>query len=401
MTTISGPAAGSAFDPFAAEQRDDPYPSYAALRDESPCVRLDRYGVWLISRYDGVAAVLRDWETFSSAQGAGLEPVATPEEGGVILSTDPPDHTRVRRAVARDFTPKAIGALEPRVRDLVGTAFERVLTGAEVDWIAQVAQPVPTTVMAELMGYPDRHRDEYCRWASTIFDSMGCPAGGATPALAEATGGLFGFVAGIAADGEYVAEGWADRIVQAGAQGELGQGEVVSLLGGILVAAMDTTVNMLGNLAHALATHPEQWALLVERPELVPSAIEEVLRFESPIQPGFFRVTTTETTVADVTLPAGSRVMVAFGAANRDPRQFPDPDAFLVDRSPNDHLAFGRGVHFCLGAPVARMIGRVVLSELVANAAEIRLAGPSVRKTNRMLRGFDSLPLSVRNRSRR
>jgi cytochrome P450 len=397
MTALSG----STFDPFATGQRDDPYPAYAALRDEAPCVRLDRYGVWLISRYDDVAAVLRDWETFSSAQGAGLEPVATPEEGGVILSTDPPEHTRVRRAVARDFTPKAIGALEPRVRELVGRALEGAGSERELDWIARVAQPVPTTVMAELMGYPDRHREEYCRWASTIFDSMGCPAGGATPALAEATGGLFGFVGQIAADGEYVADGWADRIVAAGGRGELGRGEVVSLLGGILVAAMDTTVNMLGNLAHALATHPDQWALLGERPELIPAAIEEALRYESPIQPGFFRVTTTETTVGGVSLPAGARVMVAFGSANRDPRRFPDPDRFLVDRSPNDHLAFGRGVHFCLGAPVARLIGRVVLEELVATASEIRLAGPSVRKANRMLRGFDRLPLTVRNRSHR
>lgn len=400
MTTISGPPAASAFDPFGAEHRDDPYPAYAALRDEAPCTHLDRYGVWLISRYDDVAAVLRDWETFSSAQGAGLEPVATPEEGGVILSTDPPDHTRVRRAVARDFTPKAIALLEPRVRELVVRALDDAAGRDDVDWIAQVAQPVPTTVMAELMGYPDRHRDEYCRWASTIFDSMGCPAGGATPALAEATGGLFGFVAQIAAEGEYVTDGWADRIVQAGGRGELGQGEVVSLLGGILVAAMDTTVNMLGNLAHALATHPDQWARLVARPELVPSAIEESLRFESPVQPGFFRVTTAETTVAGVTLPAGARVMAAFGSANRDPRQFADPDRFLVDRTPNDHLAFGRGVHFCLGAPVARMIGRVVLTELVTTASGIRLAGPPVRKANRMLRGFDSLPLII-DRSRR
>jgi cytochrome P450 len=399
MTTTTGPSAAAAFDPFAADHRADPYPAYAVLRDEAPCVHLDRYGVWLISRYDDVAEVLRDWETFSSAQGAGLEPVGTPEEGGVILSTDPPDHTRVRRAVARDFTPKAIGLLEPRVRDLVGRALDGAPAGEPVDWIAQVAQPVPTTVMAELMGYPDRHRDEYCRWASTIFDSMGCPAGGATPALAEATGGLFGFVAQLAADREYVTDGWADRIVAAGGRGELGQGEVVSLLGGILVAAMDTTVNMLGNLAHALAAHPDQWARLIEQPGLAPSAIEEVLRFESPVQPGFFRVTTAETTVAGVDLPAGSRVMAAFGSANRDPRRFTDPDLFLVDRTPNDHLAFGRGVHFCLGAPVARLIGRVVVSELVARAAEVRLAGPPVRKDNRMLRGFDSLPVTLRARS--
>ncbi|MFC5139392.1 cytochrome P450 [Actinomycetospora rhizophila] len=398
MTTTSGRTDWSTFDPFAPGQRDDPYPAFAALRDEAPCAHLDRYGVWLVSRYDDVTAVLRDWETFSSAQGAGLEPVGTPEEGGVILSTDPPEHTRVRRAVARDFTPKAIAALEPRVRELVRDALGPALAEGGVDWVAQVAQPVPTTVMAELMGYPDRHREEYCRWAATIFDSMGCPAGGESATLGEATGGLFGLVARIAADGEYAPDGWADRIVQAGGRGELGQSEVVSLLGGILVAAMDTTVNMLGNLAHALATHPEQWARLVERPELVPAAVEESLRFEAPVQPGFFRVTTTDTTVAGVAVPAGARVMVAFGSANRDPRRFADPDLFLVDREPNDHVSFGRGVHFCLGAPVARLIGRVVLGELVTSASGIGLAGSPARKANRMLRGFDRLPLTVRAR---
>lgn len=398
MTTLSGPRSWSSFDPFAQEQHDDPYPSLAALREEAPCVHLERYNVWLISRYDDVATVLKDWQTFSSSQGAGLEPVATPEEGGVILSTDPPDHTRVRRAVARDFTPKSINLMEPRVRDLVSQALEVALAGGDVDWVSLVAQPVPTTVMAELMGYPDRHREEYCRWASTIFDSMGCPAGGESPVLAEATSGLFGLVAQIAADKEYVPDGWADRIVQAGGRGELGQSEVVSLLGGILVAAMDTTVNMLGNLAHALATHPDQWARLVEQPELAPTAVDESLRFEAPVQPGFFRVTTAETTVAGVTLPAAARVMVAFGGANRDPRQFTEPDQFRVDRSPNDHLAFGRGVHFCLGAPIARMIGRVVLEELVSRASGIKLAGPSERKVNRMLRGFDRLPLTLKAR---
>ncbi|MEJ2869105.1 cytochrome P450 [Actinomycetospora sp. OC33-EN08] len=395
MTTTSASPTWSTFDPFAPEQRADPYPALAALRDEAPCAHLDRYGVWLVSRYDDVAAVLKDWETFSSAQGAGLEPVATPEEGGVILSTDPPEHTRVRRAVARDFTPKAIGQLEPRVRELVGRALEVALAEGEIDWVSHVAQPVPTTVMAELMGYPDRHRNEYCRWASTIFDSMGCPAGGESSVLGEAIGGLFGLVGQIAADGEYVAGGWADRIVRAGERDELAQGEVVSLLGGILVAAMDTTVNMLGNLLHALATHPDQWRRLRERPDLASGAVEESLRFESPVQPGFFRVTTTETTVAGVAVPPGARVMVAFGSANRDPRQFPDPDRFLIDRTPNEHLAFGRGVHFCLGAPVARMIGRVVLEKLVSSVAEIRPAGVARRKDNRMLRGFEHLPLAL------
>jgi len=168
------------------------------------------------------------------------------------------------------------------------------------------------------------------------------------------------------------------------------------LLGGILVAAMDTTVNMLGNLAHSLAEHPDQWARLVEDPNLAASAVEESLRYESPVQPGFFRVTTTDTEVAGVKLPRGARVMVGFGSANRDPRQFPEPDRFLIDRTPNDHLALGRGTHFCLGAPVARLMGRVVFEEFASRGRELAVAGEPVRKNNRMLRGFDALPLSIK-----
>jgi cytochrome P450 len=388
------------FDPFDEQVQAEPYPYYRALREHSPCPHLDRYDIWLVPRYVDAARVLHNWETFSSTSGAALEPVATPEEGGVILSTDPPEHTRIRRAVSHDFTPKMVGALEPRIRALVDEALDRALVEDQVDWVSLVAQPVPTIVMAELMGYPERHRDRYCHWASVVFDSMGCPAGAAdmTPFIA-ATTELFGFVGELAAERQYQEDGWADRIVAAGNRGELTEPEVHSLLGGILVAAMDTTVNMLGNLAHSLAEHPDQWAILRDDPTLAPSAVNESLRYESPVQPGFFRITTEETEIGGVRLPEGARVMVAFGSANRDGDEFPEPDRFLVTRTPNNHLAFGRGTHFCLGAPVARLIGKVVVEALCERAVELSLAGDPVRKANRMLRGFDSLPLSIVGRA--
>jgi cytochrome P450 len=383
------------FDPFAAEVRADPYPYFASMREHAPCAHLDRYDVWLVSRYDDVARVLHDWQTFSSGQGAALEPVGTAEEGGVILSTDPPRHTRIRRAVSRDFTPKMIASLEPQIRSLAQRAIDDAVSADEVDWIALLAQPLPTTIMAQLMGYPDEHRDQYCRWAEVIFDSMGCPASesGADSPLAQVGAQLYAFAGQLASNHEYVHDGWADRIVQSGKRGELTSDEVLSLLGGILVAAMDTTVNMLGNLLHSLATHPEQWQRLAADPALAASAVNESLRFESPVQPGFFRVATQDTEIAGVAISRGARVMVGFGSANRDGDQFPDPDAFLVDRKPNQHLAFGRGVHFCLGAPVARLMGKVVLETLCDGVRTIELAGEPVRKDNRMLRGFDELPL--------
>jgi cytochrome P450 len=385
------------FDPFAPEVRADPYPHFAQLREQAPCAHLDRYDVWFVSRYDDVARVLHDWETFSSSQGAALEPVAAAEEGGVILSTDPPRHTRIRRAVSTDFTPKRVATLEPRIRELAETAIDHARQLPEVDWIELLARPLPTSIMAQLMGYPEHHRDQYCQWASAIFDSMGCPASeiAADGPFAEVAPQLYGFVAQLAANHEYVEDGWGDRIVRSGERGELTDGEVFSLLGGILVAAMDTTVNMLGNLLHSLATHPDQWRRLRDQPELALSAVNESLRFESPVQPGFFRVATCDTEIAGVTVPEGARVMVGFGSANRDGDQFPEPDAFAIDRTPNNHLAFGRGVHFCLGAPVARLMGTVVLETLCDRVATIELARDPVRKDNRMLRGFDLLPLSL------
>lgn len=393
MTTESW----TGFDPFAADVRADPYPHFAHMRAEAPCAHLQRYGVWFVSRYDDVAHVLHDWQTFSSSQGAALEPVATAEEGGVILATDPPRHTRIRRAVSQEFTPKMIGALEPRIRALAEHAVAIALDADQVDWIELLAAPLPTTIMAQLMGYPEHHRDQYSRWASIVFDSMGCPASDATAdsPLAQVAPQLYGFVGQLAANREYVEGGWGDRIVQSGERGELTNDEVLSLLGGILVAAMDTTVNMLGNLMHSLATHPDQWRRLADDPALAPSTINESLRFESPVQPGFFRVATRDTEIAGVSVPEGSRVMVGFGSANRDGDQFPDPDEFLVDRTPNNHVAFGRGTHFCLGAPVARLMGKVVLESLCDRVTTIELAGEPMRKDNRMLHGFDALPVRL------
>jgi cytochrome P450 len=386
----------STFDPFDPSVRADPYPHYARLREVAPCLRLERYGVWLVTSYGAVDRVLRDWRTFSSGQGAALEPAANPEEGGVILSTDPPEHTRIRRAVSKDFTPRMVSNLEPGVRSLAERTIDAALGEDQVDWVNALARPLPTVTMAKLMGYPEKHQEQYCLWASTIFNAMGCPAKEMDgPGFSEVAGQLYSFVTELATNHEYVANGWGDRLVQAGDRGELTASEVQSLLGGILVAAMDTTVNMLGNLAYSLTTHPDQWQLLRDSPNLADSAVNESLRFESPVQPGFFRVATEDVQVEGVTIPTGARVMVAFGSANRDRRQFKDADTFLIGRTPNDHLAFGRGTHFCLGAPVARLIGRVVLEELSARVGTLALAGEAVLKNNRMLRGFDVLPLRL------
>ncbi len=201
------------------------------------------------------------------------------------------------------------------------------------------------------------------------------------------------FLHSVASEGGYLPGGLADSLFKSVGTADLRFEEAGSLVLGLLVAGMDTTVNLIGNMVYALIEHPEQWEKLRTNPSLVASTVEEALRFEAPVQPGFFRTTTQDVEVAGTRIPAGARVQLGFGSANRDPEQFPEPDRFLIDRTPNEHVAFGTGVHACLGAPLARLEGRVVLELLLPKVRALSLAGRPKRRENKMVRGFRELPV--------
>jgi cytochrome P450 len=316
----------------------------------------------------------------------------------MMLTMDPPDHTRLRRIVARDFTPSAVSAWRPLVERLAVEAVDEMLEEGTTDAVRAVASPLPILVIAQILGVPPEDYPQFRDWSDKIVESLAV----IDPADVERANRT---VEGILSLQQYMAalveerrraptNDLLSRLVQPREEGALDASEVFwfSLL--LLVAGNETTTNLLGNLLHTLASTPTLWDELRRDAALVPRAIEESLRHDSPIQ-GFFRTALTDYPVHGVEIPAGDRVLLLFGAANRDPRHYTEPDTFRMDRGATDHMAFGSGIHLCLGAHLARLEATAVLGELVRRVRGLESAGEPVRGTNPILRGMAKLPLSL------
>lgn len=402
------------FDPYDADVLDDPYPHYAQLRDHAPVHFVDELDLWIVTRYDDVAHILHDPDTFSSAQGMGQLMAGGVGRNRVdaremfqmdlsalrvLIATDPPDHTRLRRLLSRAFTPRAISDLEPHLRDICNTLVDDLIAATqrgEGDLVAQVAFPFPVIVIAELLGIPPERRDDFKRWSDAL---VGALSGSWQPAEAQQTlGEMFMYLAEVVERRR--TEPGSDLISRLVATSDaddpdaLTAPEITLFAILLLVAGNETTTNLIGNGAAALAAHPDQADVLDQHPELLPAAIEEVLRWDAPVQ-GLFRATTRPVTIADVDLPAGAMLLASFAAANRDPRHFPDPDHFDITRRPGDHLAFGHGIHYCLGASLARMEARILGETLQQRNLSLHPAGHAARVDSIILRGFATYPLTA------
>lgn len=388
----------TAYDPFSADVLADPYPFYRALRDDSPCHFVEERGIWVISRYDDVVGVLRDHARFSSTEGVGYDRRPVP----MMIAYDPPEHTRLRRLVAKQFTPREIAKLEPRIRQIVDDLIDPMLEGGTVDLTAALAMPLPTTVIAELLGVPPADRHDFKRWSDDTIDALGGEPDPERRAVVEA--GIVEFV-------QYFHGVIEERQARADA-GEAGDDLISVLLGPtptgdrlnpmelvsfcvlLLVAGNETTTNLIGNGAAALLEHPDQWAVVEDDRGKVPALVEEALRYDAPIQ-GFFRTPNDDVEMHGVTIPARGKTMVLYGSANRDERRYDDPDAFVVARNPVDQVAFGSGIHTCLGAALARLEGRVVVEAFLDRVRSVHLAGDVERTTNPLLRGVRRLPVGI------
>jgi cytochrome P450 len=409
MSTLTG------FDPFAPAVTADPYPDYARLRDQAPVCWIPEQNMWMVTRYDDVAAVLHDPTTFSSAEGMGAL-----MSGGVgrnridargllgldlrdmrvLIATDPPDHTRLRRLLSRAFTPKAIVELEPHLREVCEGLVDDLLAAArrgEGDLVTQVAFPFPVIVIAELLGIPPERRDDFKRWSDAL---VGALSGSWNPVEAQQTlAEMFVYLTEVVERRRREpGDDLISRLV-GGARPDdpdsLNSIEITLFAVLLLVAGNETTTNLIGNGAAALAAHPDQARLLRSQPDLLAAAVEEILRWDAPVQ-GLFRATTRATTLAGVDLPAGAMVLVSFAAANRDDRHFPDADRFDIRRRPADHLAFGHGIHYCLGASLARLEARVVGETLLSRGVRLEPAPGARRVDSILLRGFNAYPVVAR-----
>jgi cytochrome P450 len=391
----------------------DPYPFYALVRQSSPVLRLPLpvetgAGVWLLTRHAEVDLALRD-RRFSvdrmRADAARLNQERLPDvflsgPGALrpMLVMDPPDHTRVRGLVSKAFTPRRVAALEARVRKLVGELLDQALAaGPQLDVIRDLGEPLPAIVIAELLGLPPEDHRAFKQWSTAVIETVPQVPLGAGKDLSEKVEVILRYLRGKIADrrrapGDDLISGMIEAQEERDA---LSDQELLATSFLLLVAGHETTTNLIGNGTLALLRNPDQLARLRAEPLLMENAVEELLRYDSPVQ-ATVRVTTEEIELGGQRVPPNALVICGIGAANRDPAVHPDPDRLDLGRSDIRHLSFGLGAHFCLGAALARLEGRTAFEVLLERCPNLRLARPEEpleHRANFVLRGLKSLPV--------
>lgn len=367
------------YDPYDATIDRDPHPVWKRLRDQVPLYFNDRYGFYALSRHDDVLAASLDWETYSSARGTVLEMIDTSPEGANVITThmmifmDPPGHDDLRKLVSRAFTPRRVSGLHERVRELCAETLEPLLSQPSFDYLDDFAARIPSMVISALMGVPLEDQDMVREW---IDLSMRYEPDGISGEKLHAMGELSQYMAGIVdarraePRDDMVSDLLAAEIqTDDGTRRRLTYEEVMAFFTLLQFAGTETTARLLGWAAVLLARHPDQRALLVREPDRVTNAVEELLRYEAP-SPIQARFVTRDVEWYGQTVPAYSKIALLTGSAGRDDRAFPDPDRFDVTRKFDRHLTFGYGVHFCLGANLARLEAKIVLEETLKRLPE-------------------------------
>jgi pimeloyl-[acyl-carrier protein] synthase len=392
------------FDPYNPEFLANPYPFYQRLRAEEP-VHLTPMGFWVLTRYDDVVTALRD----ARFGRAGFEPLleavyGAPTESGRLqasmLFRDPPDHTRLRGLVNKAFTPRVIEAMRLRIQSIVDTLLDRVQPTGTMDVIADLAYPLPVTVICEMLGVPIDDHEAIKQWSADVARSLDAIGMAADSEIAErgrqGRRGLAEYFRGLVAERrKTIRADLLSLLIAAEEQGDkLTEGELLSTCMLLFIAGHETTVNLIGNGLYALLRHPDQLRLLRDDASLIQSAVEELLRYDGPVD-RTARITNADVELGGRTIPKGSMVLAAIGAANRDPAHFPDPDRLDITRADTRHIAFGFGIHFCLGAPLARVEGQIAISTLLRRLPAIALAAPKVEwRESSVLRGLKALPVT-------
>jgi cytochrome P450 len=348
------------------DMRRDPYALYDHARHHTPVLHVPAFDAWMIFDYDGVKRALSDADTFSSSVRH-----KTGKSMDWLVFLDPPRHTQLRAVLLRAFTPRSIANLEPRIRQLSRTLLDAVADRGEMDLVADYAAVLPTLVMAEMIGIPSEDRQRFQRWSAAVVDLIYVIAGGeqaarAMTGYALAKAEMQTYLPAILEKRRQVPQDdLLTRLVQAEVDGaRLTDEDILGFFQLLLSAGTETTTHLISNAILCLDEHPEQAALLRARPELLPAAIEEVVRFRSPAAV-MFRQTRREVDLGGHVIPADKFVLAMIGSANRDPKHFQEPERFDITRVDNAHIGFGHGMHFCLGAALSRLEGRVALEHLL------------------------------------
>ncbi|MGE2729618.1 cytochrome P450 [Mycolicibacterium vaccae] len=389
------------YDPWDVEIDLDPYPTYRRLRDESPVYFNDKHDFWAISRYADVDAALKDTARLSSAKGDILEVVLTDPviPPGVFINEDPPVHTIHRSIVARAFTPKRMRAIEDQVRAFCVACLDPLVGGDRFDFVVDLGAELPMKTIGMLAGIPDSEQPAVRAHANEVLrNEAGKPM--AIDKDRYFTGEMFG---------EYIE--WreknpGDDLItellavefedETGTTRKLTKQELIIFLAVVAGAGVETTGRLFGWMGKVLAEHPDQRAELATDPSLIPGAIEELLRFEPPGPHVARYVAAEDVAFCGQMIPAGSALLMMLASANRDERHFTNPDAFDIRRKPGGHLTFGRGAHFCVGAPLARLEGRVALEEVLRRFPKWDIDIDNARRSRTAtVRGWDAMPAVV------
>ena len=399
---------GVVYNPLSPALRANPYPTYDQLRRKDPVHRMRLQDAWVLSNFADVDLVLRDQRRFGNAgRDFGYIPYIS------MLDQDPPTHTRIRGLVAQGFTPRSVAALEPRVQATVDQLLDALAGRERIDLIQDFAFPLPIIVIAEMLGVPPEEREQFNEWSNVVSLTVDpLLNAGQIRQVRQVIEELFDYFEGMAAERRVQPrEDLISVLVAAEEGGErLNREELLINLVLMLAAGNETTRNLIGNGTLALLRHPEQLQRLRDyqtrhsheggnlaggRPDLLDSAIDELLRYDSPVQLDS-RIAREELKIGGKRIKTGQRVLCLLGAANRDAEAFPDPDALDIGRAAGNHVGFGRGIHYCLGAPLARLEGRIAFQSLLARYPSLSLAAEPRYRNQVTLRGLEELWVDVR-----
>ncbi|MER7544496.1 cytochrome P450 [Spirillospora sp. NPDC127506] len=393
------PAAQVSYSPFDYAVHEDPYPLYARLREEAPLYRNDEIGFWALSRHADVAAAFRDHATFSSSHGVSVEPSAWGPHAHrtmSFLALDPPRHTRMRALVSKGFTPRRVKEMADDIRRLTLRHLEPALEKGEFDFVADFAGLLPMDVISEMMGVPEADRAEVRRLADTVVHREE-GLNDVPPAGMDAALTLVGYYQDMVAERRRKPTGdLTSALLDAEIDGDrLDDTEIIAFLFLMVVAGNETTTKLLANALYWGARNPAQAAKPLRDPARVDDWVEETLRYDTSSQMLARRVA-EGVELHGVRVPAGDRVLLLVGSANRDPRVFPEADAYDLDRDTSQLVSFGGGRHFCLGANLARLEARIALTEFVRNVASYEVDFANAERVHSVnVRGFAALPVSV------
>lgn len=383
-------------DPFSDEFLADPYPFHEVFREAGPAVRIERYPTWVVARYAPTQTALNDAETYCSEAGVGLSDFRREKpwrQPSLLLETDRPEHTRARAAIMRALTPRVLEGLRVAFSESADRLVDELVRRGSFDAVPDLATAYPVDTVADAVGLSKEGRGHLVTYGHALFNSFGPPNRVAEETMGTA-GPAVAWVAECCRRESLHPDGLGALVYSAADDGKVSEEEAGLLVRSFLSAGIVTTIHSLSSALYLFALYPEQWRALRQDPGKGRSAFEEILRLESPIQ-SFFRTTTRQTVLDGVRIEDGDKVLLLMGSANRDPRRWVDPERFDIDRHPAGHVGFGAGLHSCVGAILARFEAHILLADLARKVESIELSGEPVRLINNILRGFDSLPVTL------